>query len=202
MLMGCQTAVACPDVLEGHITNGWNLCLIEYLCTPPINIFNCLLALYITIFIALLKEKKVLYTLNIAETEDMFFEHVIAIGIIAPVKDFTFCWMVNKLSALHFRKSFEHEFCMQKKNRLYSFSIFQSTAYHQLYDHIIYANQNDGEFLLPELRNFDFIWLIQNTDVDKYNGSDIIALIRSIPYVNMCTVLNLKVIEHKGRLIL
>lgn len=147
------------------------------------------------------KAKPIIHTLNSKDTETMFFDNAILLGIIAPIKEYKFCWMVNKETALNFNKCVDIEHNLLKNNRRYTFSIYESKDPFQNYEHFIYANQNDGEYLIPELKNLDFIWLIQNVDVTLFNSMDLVASIRNLNCVNMCQVININLIPSKDRLI-
>ena len=55
--------------------------------------------------------------LNNADLADDFFEETRLLGIMAPVKDYQFCWMLNHLLDLDFRINNEIEIQLTKKLR-------------------------------------------------------------------------------------
>jgi hypothetical protein len=67
--------------------------------------------------------------------------------------------------------------------------------------HYLYNNQFDGEYLLPEFKHLDFLWLMKG---DMMNDTGVIALvqsIRQIPGVQLVMELPTEKIKNKGHLI-
>ena len=67
--------------------------------------------------------------------------------------------------------------------------------------HYLYVNQFDGEYLLPELKHLDFLWLLKG---DEVSGADIAVLqqnIKSIPGVQLVSELTGQKIKNKEHLI-
>ena len=52
-------------------------------------------------------------------------------------------------------------------------------------EHFLYSNKHEGEFLLPELQHFDFIWLIRDPFHDESAFSRIQLMIKEIPGVQL-----------------
>lgn len=153
------------------------------------------------------KVQKTIFELDNSETENMFFKDTIVIGIVASVKDYKFCWHINTNTSLDFRKTYEQCINMRKQKkdtayREYVFSVYECDDPLNAHQHILYANKSDGEFLLPELRNFDFIWVIQHVDVDHYKGTDIVELLKNLSIVQICTIINQQLITNKSHLIM
>jgi hypothetical protein len=157
--------------------------------------------------VQLSKTDKKLFVLDNTETEQMFFKDALVIGIVAPINDYKFCWFINTNTALDFRKTQEQSLHLRKQKaesayREYVFSVYECEDPLHTHQHILYTNKCDGEFLLPELKNFDFIWLIQGVDIQHYNGNDVIELLKSLSVVQVCTIINAKLITHKSHLII
>jgi hypothetical protein len=67
--------------------------------------------------------------------------------------------------------------------------------------HYLYHNQNNGEYLLPEFKHLDFLWLIKG---DQINHTEINALQQSIKLINTVQLVNEMTnekIKHKQHLI-
>ncbi len=153
------------------------------------------------------KTDKKLFVLDNTETEHMFFKEALVIGIVAPVKDYKFCWFINTNTSLDFRKTQEQALHLRKQKadtayREYVFSVYECDDPIHGHQHILYANTCDGEYLLPELKNFDFIWLIQGVDVVHYKGNDVVELLKGLSVVQLCTIISPKLITHKSHLII
>jgi hypothetical protein len=61
-------------------------------------------------------------TLDNKDLTDGFFEETKLLGIMAPIKDYLFCWQVNQLMGVDFRINNELEIQLKKKGRTYFFS--------------------------------------------------------------------------------
>ena len=46
-----------------------------------------------------------------------FFEDAVLLGIVAPVKDYMFCWQINQTLGIDFRVNNDIEIQLTKKNR-------------------------------------------------------------------------------------
>src|ERR1700741_878530 len=95
---------------------------------------------------------------NEALAED-FFENAALLGIIAPVKDYQFSWQLNQVMGFDFRINHDIEIGLMKKGRQYFFSIYEYAVPSTSIIHYLYNNQHDGEYLLPEFKHLDFVWL-------------------------------------------
>src|SRR6478672_9941735 len=90
-----------------------------------------------------------------------FFEESVLLGIVAPVKDYFLCWHLNKVLGFNFRINNDLEIQLTKKKRTYFFSVYEYTLSSTALTHYLYDNQFDGEYLLPEFKHLDFLWLIK-----------------------------------------
>src|SRR4051812_49013681 len=94
-----------------------------------------------------------------------FFNDTRLLGIMAPVKDYQFCWHLNSVIGLDFRINHEMEIRTVRKKRDYFFSVYEYLEPVRFLGHYIYKNQFDGEYLLPEFRHLDFLWLMKGDEV-------------------------------------
>lgn len=134
-----------------------------------------------------------------------FFENSFLMGIVAPVKDYTFIWNVNNKLRFKFRINNNLEIQLKKKNRNYFFSVYEFFEQHSSNIHYLYNNQNDGEYLLPEFKHLDFLWLIKGGDDEPPNKEDANLLLQSIrllPSVQLVTEMTNEKIRNKQHLIL
>jgi hypothetical protein len=130
-----------------------------------------------------------------------FFEDTRLLGLVAPVKQYQLCWMLNQLFRFNFRVNHEIEIQLSKKQRKYFFSVYQYAEPNNSLIHYLYNNQHDGEYLLPEFKHLDFLWLMKGDLVDPVLVSDMIASIRNINGVQLVTELTNEKIKNKGHLI-
>ncbi len=135
-------------------------------------------------------------------TTNSFFEDVQLLGIVAPIKDYHFCWQVNKSLHFDFRNNTTYEIELLKKERHYYFAVYEYQIVNTCLTHYIYANQFDGEYLLPQYKHLDFLWLIKGDFVSQLELQIIIAQIKSIHQVQLVTVLTNDTIKHREHLVL
>ena len=130
-----------------------------------------------------------------------FFQDCLLLGIVAPIKDYQFSWQLNHLRGLDFRVNNEIEIELTKKQRKYFFTIYEYPVPSISITHYLYNNQFDGEYLLPEFKHLDFMWLIKGDTVSADDIRVLIQSIRSIPGVQLVTEMTNEKIKHKQHLI-
>lgn len=135
------------------------------------------------------------------EITGMFFEDARVLGIMAPVKDYQFCWHINTSTGLDFRLNPELEIKLIRKKRDYFFSLYEYNEPNKFLSHYIYKNQFDGEYLLPEFKHLDFLWLIKGDEVCDESMQETIQTIRSIPHVQLVAELTADKISNKENLV-
>jgi hypothetical protein len=67
--------------------------------------------------------------------------------------------------------------------------------------HYLYNNQFDGEYLLPEFKHLDFLWLIKGEAVSDEELKLLMQSIRSLPGVQLVNEMTNEKIKHKQHLI-
>ncbi len=132
---------------------------------------------------------------------DGFFEYARLIGIVAPIKDYRFCWYLNKILHLNFRVNNNIEIELNKKKRQYFFSVFEYTERGTTKTHYLYNNQFDGEYLLPEFKHLDFLWLIKDENMRDEELPYLLSSIRVIPSVQLITEMTNEKMKNKQNLI-
>ncbi len=135
------------------------------------------------------------------EIAEEFFENVLMLGIVAPIKDYQFSWKLNQLLGLNFRVNNDIEIQLNKKQRAYFFSIYEYAVPAISLTHYLYNNQHDGEYLLPEFKHLDFLWLIKGDPITAADLKILIQSIRTLPGVQLVTEMTNEKIKHKQHLI-
>jgi hypothetical protein len=126
-------------------------------------------------------------TLDNKELTEMFFEDTRVLGIMSPVKDYQFCWYLNSATGLDFRVNHELEIKVIRKKRDYFFSVYEYNEPTRFLSHYVYNNQFDGEYLLPEFKHLDFLWLMKGDEVCDESLQETVQTIRSIQNVQLVT---------------
>ncbi|CAN5300305.1 hypothetical protein BH09BAC2_BH09BAC2_04520 [soil metagenome] len=137
---------------------------------------------------------------NEALIEEFFHETKI-IGIIAPVSDYKFCWYLNRMLGFNFRINTSLEIQLIKKDRKYFFSIYESFTNGNTLIHYLYNNQHEGEYLLPEFKHLDFLWLIKGDVIQHQELTGLLHSIKTIPSVQLAVEMTDERIKNKQHLI-
>ncbi len=132
-----------------------------------------------------------------------FFEDSILLGIVAPVKDYQLSWQLNQLLGFDFRLNNDFEIQLKRKTRTYFFSIYEYNIPAVSLTHYLYNNQFDGEYLLPEFKHLDFLWLIKGggEPVSSEEQKSLIQSIKMLPGVQLVIEMTNEKIKNKQHLI-
>lgn len=131
-----------------------------------------------------------------------FFEDVQLIGVVSPLKHYQFAWSVNNSLGFNFRINNDLEIQLKRKNRNYFFSVSEYLVPRTSLTHYLYCNHFDGEFLLPEFKNLDFLWLLKGPECHKENLIDLVQSVKHISGIQLVSEMTLDKIKNKSHLIL
>jgi hypothetical protein len=141
------------------------------------------------------------FRLDIGDMTDEFFSETRLLGIMASIKNYQFCWRLNSLLGYNFRLKTDVDIQLRKKSRAYIFSLYHHTEPNSFLSHYLYDNQIDGEYLIPEFKHMDYLWLMKGDCVDDDNCAGITSSIKSIAGVQLVTELTNEKIKFKERMI-
>jgi len=139
--------------------------------------------------------------LDTKDLTDGFFEETRLLGIMAPVKDYQFCWQLNSLLGMDFRVKLDIEIQLKRKKRDYYFTVFEYSEPTGSLAHYVYNNQFDGEYLLPEFRHFDYLWLMKGDIVSDDYLQQTSNSIKAMHGVQLVTELTNEKIRNKEHLV-
>lgn len=131
-----------------------------------------------------------------------FFEDTRLLGIMAPIKDYQLCWHLNNRMTMDFRVNNDIEIQLTRKKRNYFFAVYEYNEPTGTLFHYIYNNRFDGEYLLPEFKHLDFLWLMKG---DSITASEMlqqrIDSVKEINAVQLVLELTNEKIKNKEHLI-
>ncbi|MEP6675005.1 MAG: IPExxxVDY family protein [Ferruginibacter sp.] len=130
-----------------------------------------------------------------------FFEDSRLLGIVAPVKDYQFSWQLNQVLGFNFRINNGLEIKLTKKDRIYFFAVYEYHIPAATLCHYLYNNQCDGEYLLPEFKHLDFLWMIKGDAIEDAELKALISSIRNITGVQLISEMTNEKIKNKQHLI-
>ena len=130
-----------------------------------------------------------------------FFADTRLLGIVAPIEQYRFCWHLNQMLNFNFRINNNIEIQLNKKARKYFFPIYEYGEQAGTIKHYLYSNEDDGEYLLPEFKHLDFLWLIKDDIMHDDDVGLLTSSIRTIPSVQLITELTNEKVKNKQHLI-
>ena len=139
--------------------------------------------------------------LDLDELAEEFFRESRLIGIVAPIKDYQLCWQLNQLLSIDLRNNNDIEIQLKRKKRDYYFAVFQYNEPNNSLVHYLYNNQFDGEYLLPEFRHLDFLYLFKGDVLTDDFLKNMMETIRKINGVQLVMELAHDKIRNKGHMI-
>lgn len=131
-----------------------------------------------------------------------FFEDTHLLGIMAPLVSHQMVWQLNQGLRFDFRINNDLEIQLKKKSRSYFFAVFQYNEPNRPLTHYLYKNHHDGEYLLPEFKHLDYLWLTKGDLPGPEETKEMAAGIRNITGVQLVVELTNEKIKHKQHLIL
>jgi hypothetical protein len=140
-------------------------------------------------------------TLNINDLTDNFFEDTRLLGIMASIKNYQFCWHLNNALGLRFRLNPDIEIHIKKKERNYYFPVYQHAVQNSFLIHYLYHNHFEGEYLLPEFKHIDFLWLMKGDCINDDQCSLLIQSVKNIHDVQLVAELTHEQIRNKAYLV-
>lgn len=132
---------------------------------------------------------------------DSFFEDSHVLGVVSSLKNYQFIWHINQQLGFTFRLNSELEIELRKKTRNYFFSIYEYQIPQTSLVYYIYHNQNNGEYLLPEFKHLDFIWMIKGEDFSLKELEALQKTIKMMPSVQFVVEMDQEKIKNKQHLI-
>lgn len=139
--------------------------------------------------------------LDLDELAEEFFRDSRLVGIVAPIKDYQLCWQLNQLLSIDFRNNNDIEIQLKRKKRDYYFAVFQYNEPHNTLVHYLYNNQFDGEYLLPEFRHLDFLYLLKGDTISDDFLVRLMETVRAINGVQLVMELAHDKVRNKGHMI-
>lgn len=139
--------------------------------------------------------------LNTENIEDDFFSGSHLFGIMSLVKNYRFVWKINNDAGFDFRLNTDAEIQLKRKNRNYFFSVYQFCQTECELEHFIYCNQYEGEYLLPEFKHLDFLWLLRGDIIAENDLSELQTKLKLIEGTQLVAELTYEKFKNKGNLI-
>ncbi len=137
---------------------------------------------------------------NAAMLED-FFENTRLLGIVTSLEQYRLCWHLNQIFNFDLRINNNLEIQLKKNTRTYFYPIYQYGELSGTIKHYIYNNEDDGEYLLPEFKHINFLWLMKDDVMKDEEVAIFMKSIRTLLSVQLVVELTNEKIKNKQHLI-
>ncbi len=139
------------------------------------------------------------WTLDVNNMQDDFFSDTALIGIACSMLHHKFCWTLNNYFDIDLVR--EPELDIQIKSASGNEVFFPIYQYHFPVGggrYLIYKLKNGDDFLLQEVKQLDYLWLVQGNNADA-SALDIIQKLRNLSDVQLAQLIapeRLKNLNH------
>lgn len=100
-----------------------------------------------------MKAKKLI--LDNTALEEEFFEDIQLLGMVCPSEAYQFIWRINEAFNYHFVRNTEYDIHVDDT----VFSVYTFKQEDRFLEHFIVGNRQRTQFMLPEIKHVDFIWM-------------------------------------------
>ena len=123
------------------------------------------------------------------------------VGIVTQLRDYQFAWLLNQSFLISLRKEPGYELHFRKKNISVAFPWFKyDDPLNKNVIHLL-GNKAQSEFILPEIKQADFLFMIQGYVSSDYQKT-IIEKLKALVPVQTFVVLNANELKSKENLII
>ena len=130
-----------------------------------------------------------------------FLEDACVLGIQTTMEAHRFIWTINHHFRIDLRYQPDTEIILPKRSKSFLFPYYLYNEPSSELQHIVYVNKHDGEYLLPELKHFDFLWLLKTEHDKSVLLQTILAELRSMDQVQVVAELAGEKIRNKQNLV-
>lgn len=143
-------------------------------------------------------------TLNIAAMQDDFFSDASLIGIVSAMPAYSFCLMLNQRFDLKFVREYDMDICVKtnKNGDTYEhfYAVYEYCAPLNGARNLLYKLKNEQQVLMPELKNMDYLWMINNA-CNGYPPSRFAEFLNQMPHVQMVKMLEPDSLKKRAHLL-
>lgn len=141
------------------------------------------------------------WTLDTEAMEEDFFSDSALIGIVSALPAYKLCWKLNTGLDLNFVREPELDIFLQKtKTTRHYFPIYQYAIPLSGCRHLMYKLKSDKEALLPEVKQLDYLWLIQSHEA-AHEAHIAAQQLRNIADIQLAQILDLEKLKNLSNLL-
>lgn len=119
-------------------------------------------------------------------------------GIVSQEKPHRLAWFINKFNPFNFSRVDDYQITIQDKTCAFAQFVFMHEENHTTYT--LLANKEESNFLLPEVRNYDYLMVITGA-TDFFEEQPLKELFKQIPVVQIVYEIETEKLKSKSNLI-
>lgn len=123
--------------------------------------------------------------------QDAFFEDSALIGIASALPGYQMVHELNTAFDISLSREPELDICVQNKQDdaiKHFYGIYEYNLPLSSDRYLFYKLKSDKRALVPEIKNMDYLWLVQTLYADE-EANKLCSLLRTMPFVQMAMVL-------------
>ena len=128
--------------------------------------------------------------LDMDEMTENFFSEAALIGIVCPLPSHRFCGNINRLLDMDFvRRQESDPRIISSKKEEHFFHFYEYCLPLNGGRYAMYRLKSDNEVLLPEVKQLDYLWMIECADYEE-KAQEMIQLLRNLPDVQLAQIID------------
>ena len=140
------------------------------------------------------------WTLDTEAMEEDFFSDSALIGIVSALPAYRLCWKLNTKLDINFVREPELDILLQKTTIQHYFPIYQYALPLSGSRHLLYKLKSEKEALLPEVKQLDYLWLIQSHEAE-HEAHIAAQQLRDIADIQLAQILDLEKLKNLSNLL-
>lgn len=126
--------------------------------------------------------------------------NIILLGISSHENDYRISWALNEHLGFRFTKTENHKVLNQRLKELQEFSTSHYTKNENSNTYRLISNRCDNGFLIEELKNIDFLLIIEEKEIST-PIQELIAKIKAIPFISAVFSIDLSSLKKKPHIL-
>ena len=142
------------------------------------------------------------WILDTGSMQENFFAESVLIGIASSLPFHRFCWTLNNYFDINFVREPDLDICVQfEAGKQTFFSIYQFYLPLSSGRYLIYKLKNGEDVLLNDVRQLDYLWLLQSNNAEN-DAKNIIQQLRAIPEIQLAQILDSEKLKNLDNLLI
>ena len=124
--------------------------------------------------------------LNNELVEENFFEDVQMLCLICPHEPYHLAWHINRALPITFNRSPLQDIAIGDDQ----YVVFEFDETNNQIEHYLIATRSKTRYILPELRNIDFVWMIKGGHLVNKYIKELPTRLKALPGIVDCRQIN------------